>query len=158
MELRKLRVMPPTPAAAEKEMELHSNGDGEKIPAPAPAVDAPPPELVKHIDEKILKHSHDADAAMKAFEGYEGQTLELSEETNRRLLRKIDLHLMPVSLACVSLVGDVYVLHCIMGQGEFNCTVGVEEYGWKHVVWECTDVCCRFFALYTASITSTKQH
>jgi len=79
-----------TTTAAEKEMDMH----GEK----AVTVDAPPPELVKHIDEKILKHSHDADAAMKAFEGYEGQTLELSEETNKRLLRKIDLHLMPVSL------------------------------------------------------------
>jgi hypothetical protein len=77
-------------SAAGKEMDAH--GDHEKV-----AVDAPP-ELVKHIDEKILKHSHDADAAMKAFEGYEGQTVELSEETNRRLLRKIDLHLMPVSL------------------------------------------------------------
>ncbi|KAJ4346363.1 Allantoate permease [Didymosphaeria variabile] len=60
------------------------------------AVDAPPPEMIQHIDDKILKHSHDADAAMKAFEGYEGQTLELSEETNRRLLRKIDRHLMPI--------------------------------------------------------------
>ena len=60
-------------------------------------VDAPPPGLVQHIDDKILKHSHDADAAMRAFEGYEGQTIEISEETNRRLLRKIDWHLMPVS-------------------------------------------------------------
>jgi hypothetical protein len=89
-------------SAAEKEMDAH--GDHEKV-----AVDAPPPDLVKHIDEKILKHSHDADAAMKAFEGYEGQTLELSEETSRRLLRKIDLHLMPVrlsvSLRCCMCVG-----------------------------------------------------
>jgi ACS family allantoate permease-like MFS transporter len=82
-------------SAAGKEMDVY--GAHEKA-----AVDAPPPELVKHIDEKILKHSHDADAAMKAFEGYEGQTLELSEETNRRLLRKIDLHLMPVSLCIPS--------------------------------------------------------
>ena len=61
------------------------------------SVDAAPAELVAHIDDKILKHSHDVDAAMKAFEGYEGQVVELSEETNRRLLRKIDRHLMPVS-------------------------------------------------------------
>ena len=81
-----------TATAAEKELASH----GEN----APVVDAPPPEMVKHVEEKILKHSHDADAAMKAFEGYEGQTLELSEETNRRLLRKIDMHLMPVSLIC----------------------------------------------------------
>lgn len=70
---------------------------GPPVEEKAPVVDAPPPELVQHLDDKILKHSHDADAAMKAFEGYEGQTLELSEETNRRLLRKIDWHLMPVS-------------------------------------------------------------
>jgi MFS transporter, ACS family, allantoate permease len=48
------------------------------------------------VSEKLLKHSHDADAALKAFEGLEGQTIELTEETNKRLLRKIDLHLMPV--------------------------------------------------------------
>lgn len=53
---------------------------------------------VQLVDEKISKHAHDADAAMKAFEGYEGQTLELSEETRKRLLRKIDLRLMP---ACI---------------------------------------------------------
>ena len=76
--------------AEEKEMT------GQPREEKAVVVDAPPPELVQHLDDKILKHSHDADAAMKAFEGYEGQTLELSEETNRRLLRKIDWHLMPV--------------------------------------------------------------
>lgn len=48
------------------------------------------------VSETLLKHSHDADTAMKAFEGYEGQVIEMTEETNRRLLRKIDMHLMPV--------------------------------------------------------------
>lgn len=65
--------------------------------------DAPPPELVKHVDETILKHSHDADAAMKALEGYEGQRIELTEETARRLLRKIDLHIMPVGTCFLDL-------------------------------------------------------
>lgn len=54
-------------------------------------------KMVKGIDEKLLKHSHDADAAMKAFEGMEGQVVELTEEKSRALLRKIDMHLMPVS-------------------------------------------------------------
>lgn len=58
------------------------------------------PGVVAKVDETILKHSRDADAAMKAFEGMEGQTVELSEEANRRLLRKIDRHLMPVSGFC----------------------------------------------------------
>ena len=45
----------------------------------------------------ILKHGLDADEAMKAFIGHEGERLVLDEESNRRLLRKIDLNLMPVS-------------------------------------------------------------
>jgi ACS family allantoate permease-like MFS transporter len=49
------------------------------------------------VAEKLLKHSHDADAAMKAFEGMEGQVIHLSEEKSKALLRKIDWHLMPVS-------------------------------------------------------------
>ena len=55
------------------------------------------PGLVQKLDEKILKHSHDADAAMKAFEGMDGQVIELTPEKNKALLRKIDWHLMPVS-------------------------------------------------------------
>ena len=52
-----------------------------------------------HAPEKVLKHSHDADMAMKAFVGFEGETLVLDEATNRRLLRKIDLNVMPVLLS-----------------------------------------------------------
>lgn len=48
---------------------------------------------------KILKHAKDADEAMKAFEGHEGEILVLDEATNKRLLRKIDLNIMPVSEA-----------------------------------------------------------
>lgn len=55
------------------------------------------PGLVKKLDAKILKHSHDADAAMKAFEGMDGQVIELTPEKSKALLRKIDWHLMPVS-------------------------------------------------------------
>ena len=51
---------------------------------------------VVYAPEKVLKHSHDADEAMKAFVGYEGELLVLDEATNKRLLRKIDLNVMPV--------------------------------------------------------------
>ncbi|KAF3035115.1 hypothetical protein E8E12_005159 [Didymella heteroderae] len=54
------------------------------------------PGIVQKLDEKILKHSHDADAAMKAFEGMDGQVIELTPEKNKALLRKIDWHLMPI--------------------------------------------------------------
>jgi ACS family allantoate permease-like MFS transporter len=53
--------------------------------------------IPKGLDEKLLKHSHDADAAMKAFEGMDGQVVELTEEKSKALLRKIDWHMMPVS-------------------------------------------------------------
>lgn len=53
----------------------------------------------KHPDAKILKHSHDADEAMKAFTGLEGQVIIVDEATNKRLLRIIDWHMMP--LMCV---------------------------------------------------------
>ena len=46
---------------------------------------------------RILKHSHDADEAMKAFTT--GEVFEIDEATNKRLLRIIDWHLMP--LLCV---------------------------------------------------------
>jgi len=43
-----------------------------------------------------VTHSPDADEAMKAFSDYPGQTFAIDEATNERLLRRIDLHLMPV--------------------------------------------------------------
>jgi hypothetical protein len=47
--------------------------------------------------QRILAHSHDADEAMKAFEA--GEVIEIDEATNKRLLRIIDWHLLP--LLCV---------------------------------------------------------
>ena len=48
---------------------------------------------------QVLKHATDADEAMKAFEGHDGELLVLDEATNRRLLRKIDLNILPVCVA-----------------------------------------------------------
>ena len=42
-------------------------------------------------------YAQDADEAMKAFE--DGEVEVIDEETSRRLLRTIDLNIMPVSLA-----------------------------------------------------------
>lgn len=47
--------------------------------------------------KKILEHSGDHDEAMKAFAN--GEDVEVDEATNKRLLRRIDLHMMP--LMCV---------------------------------------------------------
>jgi ACS family allantoate permease-like MFS transporter len=48
------------------------------------------------VPEQILKHSHDADVALRAFQSYEGQVIQIDEATNKRLLRIIDWHLIPI--------------------------------------------------------------
>ena len=50
--------------------------------------------------ETRYKHAdpNDGDEALKAFAGHEGETIVLAPEAERKLLRKIDLNLMPVHL------------------------------------------------------------
>lgn len=55
---------------------------------------------MKNLDPKLVKHAKDADEAMKIFENMQGESMELDEATNRRLLRTIDWHIMPV-MCCV---------------------------------------------------------
>lgn len=76
----------------------------KEVPAIDPEVEkqlpAPLADAIRSgsVSKDILKHSQDADEAMKAFAGHQGQVIELDEATNKRLLRKIDWNLMPVSL------------------------------------------------------------
>jgi hypothetical protein len=44
----------------------------------------------------VEKYSQDDDEAMRAMANFDGEPLILDEETSRRLLRRIDWHLMPV--------------------------------------------------------------
>lgn len=60
------------------------------------AVDTTDIEKSKHVDPTMEKHAHDADEAMKAIDEMHGETIELDEATNRRLLRIIDWHMMPI--------------------------------------------------------------
>ncbi|KAJ5674981.1 transporter [Penicillium maclennaniae] len=52
------------------------------------------------IDPTLEKHAHDADEAMKAFDELQGEAIELDEATNKRLLRIIDWHMMPI-MCCI---------------------------------------------------------
>lgn len=52
------------------------------------------------VDPTLEKHAHDADEAMKAFEELHGEAIELDEATNKRLLRIIDWHMMPI-MCCI---------------------------------------------------------
>lgn len=55
-----------------------------------------PPLNLEEIEKgKLFKHDIDADEALKAVTGADGN-IHIDEETNKRLLRKIDLNLMPV--------------------------------------------------------------
>ena len=50
----------------------------------------------KCADPTMLKHSRHVDEAMKAFADTDGEPLVITEETNKRLLKKIDWHLIPI--------------------------------------------------------------
>jgi ACS family allantoate permease-like MFS transporter len=79
-------------ATIEGEKKQHVEDDIEKD-IPGPLADA---IRSGSVDKNILKHSHDADEALKAFASHQGQVLELTEEDNKRLLRRIDWNLMPI--------------------------------------------------------------
>lgn len=48
------------------------------------------------VADDVVKYTQDDDEAMKAFASYDGPPLVLDDDTNRRLLRTIDWHLMPI--------------------------------------------------------------
>jgi ACS family allantoate permease-like MFS transporter len=47
-------------------------------------------------EDEVQKYSKDDDEAMAAYARYHGPPLVLDEATNKRLLRTIDWHLMPI--------------------------------------------------------------
>jgi len=49
-----------------------------------------PLEMMKHVN------LNDGDEALKAFKGHEGETIVMTPEMERKLVRKIDLNLMPI--------------------------------------------------------------
>lgn len=63
--------------------------------APADIRSASPEE--GEVAEKSYAGSDDEDEAMKAMRAFGGEPIEIDEATNKRLLKKIDWHLMPVS-------------------------------------------------------------
>ncbi|KAI9738826.1 MAG: hypothetical protein M1834_008333 [Cirrosporium novae-zelandiae] len=83
--------------------KVQENGGGVSTPD----LEKAPLEQTATVDsavpEKVLHHVVDADEAMKAFAGHEGEVLEVDEATNKRLLRKIDWHLMPLLCAVYGL-------------------------------------------------------
>lgn len=65
----------------------------EKVSPPTTDVEK---DAEKHADPKLEKHAHDADEAMKAMAELQGESITIDDATNKRLLRIIDWHLMPI--------------------------------------------------------------
>lgn len=66
----------------------------EKV-APPTSVDVEK-DVKRTVDPSLEKHAHDADEAMKAFQELQGESITLDEASNKRLLRIIDWHMMPI--------------------------------------------------------------
>jgi hypothetical protein len=89
----------PPPLAEDHDMEK----EGEKGAQTTEAIAGIPisEEAIRNGSvnpETILKHAIDGDEALKAFANYHGSVIHIDEATNKRLLRKIDMNLMPVCL------------------------------------------------------------
>ncbi|EXJ56793.1 hypothetical protein A1O7_07137 [Cladophialophora yegresii CBS 114405] len=80
----------------EKSIDIH-NLPGRRSVSPVDRSGKRASASTTRAAQKILEHSSDADEAMKAFAN--GEVVQIDEATNRRLLRIIDWHLMP--LLCV---------------------------------------------------------
>lgn len=100
-------------ADVEKKADEVSPVDTEKGAASPQYVKANDPGA--KVDEKgsidvMFKHANknDADEAMKAFAGREGEPMEITPEMERKLLRKIDWNLMPVRTDTSDLIPTFY--------------------------------------------------
>lgn len=80
----------------EKSVDTHNLPGGRSV-SPVDLAEKRGSVSAAQAAKKILDHSNDADEAMKAFAS--GEAIEIDEATNKRLLRIIDWHLMP--LMCV---------------------------------------------------------
>lgn len=96
-----------------------------------PTVDVERDTNEKHVDSKLEKHAHDADDAMKAIDELHGEALEIDEATNKRLLRTIDWHMMP--LMCF-----VYGMNYLDSMALHTCAESKDADGYRnnHVVCE----------------------
>ncbi|THW87072.1 putative MFS allantoate transporter [Aureobasidium pullulans] len=102
------------------------------------------------VSEKILQHSNDADDAMKAFAAV-GEVIELDEETNKRLLRKIDWNIMP--LLCVVYMLNFLDKTCISYASVMGLKKDLGLHGQQYS-WLGSALAVRFFlGLFEAAVT-----
>lgn len=91
------------PIMADPQEKINPSTEKEVTTEVKPGRDASPVDIRRMSTDsaaaakRILEHSGDHDEAMKAFAN--GEDIEVDEATNKRLLPRIDLHMMP--LMCV---------------------------------------------------------
>ncbi|KAI1283994.1 major facilitator superfamily transporter allantoate [Xylaria sp. FL0933] len=126
--------------STDQDMKSSGQGSAEK------------PAEVGHVSdipkvERMHKHvvNNDADEALKIVAAHEGETIVLSGEEQRKLLRKIDRHMMP--LLCV-VYGINYLDKTTLSYASIvgfktDLNIGVSEYNWVasifyfgYLVWE----------------------
>lgn len=71
------------------------SGDPEKVPDLSHQPTSHEGDI-KVVTKFMHADPNDGDEALKAFVGHEGETIVMTPEMERKLLRKIDLNLMPV--------------------------------------------------------------
>jgi len=77
-----------------EKMQDASSQDPEKINELAPNTTLDDGD----VDDVMFKHANvdDGDEALKAFAGHDGEIIVMTPEMEKKLLRKIDMNLMPV--------------------------------------------------------------
>ncbi|KAF2487202.1 putative MFS allantoate transporter [Neohortaea acidophila] len=128
-------------ADIEKAHDYHIDPELEKKVPPAYA------DAIRRgsVPEEILKHSHDADEALKAVQLHEGQVLVLDEATNKRILRRIDYNLLPVMCVVYGLnfLDKVSISYAAIMGLEKDIGLKGNEYEWLgsmfyfgYIAWE----------------------
>lgn len=108
-------------------------------------------ETVVDVGKHETVGGHDGDEAMAAFQ--DGQAVDVDEDTNRRLLRKIYRYILPIICAvyCMNYLDETSLSYAnIMGLNE-DIHLVEDNYQWSvslfyfgYLVWEWpTDICCR---------------
>ncbi|KAI9707284.1 MAG: hypothetical protein M1836_000244 [Candelina mexicana] len=88
------------------------------------------PQVTSKKLRVLGKHGIDADEAMKAFAGQEGEVNQIDDATNRRLLRRIDMNLLPCLIHSVDVEAETTLSYAsVMGIRKDINLIG-DDYQW----------------------------
>ncbi|KAI9744585.1 MAG: hypothetical protein M1818_002114 [Claussenomyces sp. TS43310] len=102
------------------------NMDADLQLTPSPVEGDAPSVVLKHADR------NDADEALKAFVGHEGEVIVMTPEMESKLLRKIDLNLMPMLCAvyCMNYLDKTCISYASVMNMKQDLGLKDNEYSW----------------------------